>query len=159
MIDGGAIGNLCGDLWLGIRVVDATGNVPAMLIITRGGKVENAITGIQAMGKVVAELNNSIFSNCTESIDLLPGSADSILISNSRFSITTKLNHYEDGIVPGFFIRSTGYLLLKLLGPFLLMSPALMFLMLTLWEPGLIRMLQGLLLNDVNFKTLQPELT
>lgn len=123
VIDGGAIGNLCGDLWLGIRVVDATGNVPAMLIITRGGKVENAITGIQAMGKVVAELNNSIFSNCTESIDLLPGSADSILISNSRFSITTKLNHYEDGIVPGFFIRSTGVPFIKVVGTVFINEP------------------------------------
>ncbi|MCX6224058.1 MAG: zinc-dependent metalloprotease [Bacteroidia bacterium] len=107
-IDGGTIGNLCGDLWLGIQVSDTSGVRPARVSITQGGTVENARTGFIASGAVETELDKSVFRNCKESLVFIRGSSDSIQINNCTFLITTKLNHYEEGITPGIFVRSEG---------------------------------------------------
>ncbi|MFA5815346.1 MAG: hypothetical protein WC865_06980 [Bacteroidales bacterium] len=115
-IDGGTIGNLCGDLWLGIRVSDTPGARPARVSVTHGGIVEHARTGLIATGPVETELENSVFRNCEESLVFLRGSADSILIKNCTFRITTKLNHYEEGITPAFFVRSEGIPRLEVTG-------------------------------------------
>lgn len=115
-IDGGTIGNLCGDLWLGIRISDIIGIRPARVSITNGGIVEHARSGLIAAGPVETELENSVFRNCQESLVFFRGSSDSILVKNCTFRITTRLNHYEEGITPGFFLRSEGVSRLEVTG-------------------------------------------
>jgi hypothetical protein len=107
-IDGGTVGNLCGDLWLGIRINDSTGASRPGVSIIRGGAVENARTGLLAAGPMVTVLENSVFRNCEESVFFQAGSSDSIHINNCTFRITGKLNHYEEGITPVFFVSSEG---------------------------------------------------
>lgn len=107
-IDGGAIGNLCGDLWLGIRIDSIPGRQPAAVSIINGGRVENAFTGLMASGPVESNLENSIFNNCPEAIVFRRGCADTIRINGCSFRISSKLNHYEEGITPGTFIRAEG---------------------------------------------------
>lgn len=106
-IDGGTIGNLCGDLWAGIRVPENREGVPARVSISGGGAVEHARIGLLAAGPVATVFDHSVFRNCVESI-AIRGSADSIRVVNCTFRITSKLNHYEEGITPGFFIRTEG---------------------------------------------------
>lgn len=116
-IDGGIIGNLCGDLWSGIRVSKgASGAEPAVISVKREGIVANARTGLLAAGPVETELENAVFVNCVESLVFLPASSDSVLIKNCRFYFATRLNHYEEGIMPGFFVRSEGIPRLEITG-------------------------------------------
>jgi hypothetical protein len=107
-IDGGGIGNLCGDLWLGIRLAGLPGDREAVVSVTRGGRIENAETGLNASGPVTAVLENSSFINCPQSLLFKPGSTDSVRLSGCNFRITSKLNHYEEGVVPGIFVRTEG---------------------------------------------------
>ncbi len=122
-IDGGTIGNLCGDLWDGIRSEGTQGETPAWISFTHGGTIENARTGILANGPLKADLNNSVFRNCEESLVFLKGSADSIAIRDCNFRITTKLNHYEEGIAPVSFIRSEGVSSLSVSGSLFINEP------------------------------------
>lgn len=107
-IDGGTVGNLCGDLWLGLRTENNSGVRPALVSVVGNGMIENARTALLATGPVDTRLDGSVFKNCEESLVFLEGSADSISINNSNFQITTKLNRYEDGITPVSFLRSQG---------------------------------------------------
>lgn len=107
-IDGGTIGNLCGDLWLGIRLNCPPGGKPSYFSVTGRGAIENARAGLIADCRINAVINNAVFRNCRESLVFLNGSADSIHIGNSDFLITGKLNHYEEGVTPGSFVRSEG---------------------------------------------------
>ncbi len=108
IIDGGTVGNLCGDLWLGLRTGSKSGARPAVVSLVRNGTIENARIALLAEGPVDARLDGSVFKNCEESLVFLEGSADSISLINSSFRITTKLNRYEEGITPLSFIRSEG---------------------------------------------------
>jgi len=122
-IEGGTIGNLCGDLWLGIRISDISGVKPAEISVTHGGIVEHARAGLIAASPVETELENSVFRNCEESLVFLRGSSDSILIKNCTFRITTRLNHYEEGITPGSFLRTEGIPRLEVTGSIFVNEP------------------------------------
>ena len=107
-IDGGTIGNLCGDLWSGIRVPAGAAAVPAHISVIRSGTLEHARTALSAAGRADATLDRALFRNCAESLVFLPGSADSLKLTACSFRITTKLNHYEEGITPGEFLHFEG---------------------------------------------------
>ncbi|MDD4646137.1 MAG: hypothetical protein PHY99_09135, partial [Bacteroidales bacterium] len=105
-IDGGTIGNLCGDLWAGIRLNKEDSVTPAKIMIVNGGMVEHARVGLLASGPINVQLNNAGFRNCAESAAFLKGSADTVLVNDCMFAVTDKLNHYEEGITPGVFLRA-----------------------------------------------------
>jgi len=107
-VDGGTIGNLCGDLWTGIRLVDSLGVKPPRISIQNGGTIENAWTGLVATTPLDAKFEHSVFSNCPEAIVIRGNAQDTIRIEGCTFKITTKLNHYEDGIFPEIFTRFEG---------------------------------------------------
>jgi len=107
-IDGGTIGNLCGDLWSGIRISPVNGVRPAHVSIIRGGMLENALAGLKSAGRVETVFERPVFQNCVESVVFLAGSSDYINLNNSIFRITHKLNHYEDGLTPSSFINAEG---------------------------------------------------
>lgn len=115
-IEGGTIGNLCGDLWLGILAGDNSAVSPARISITRSGTVENARMGLTASRRVETEFENSIFRNCVESVTFLKGSSDTVRLANCTFLITSKLNHYEEGITPGCFFRADSIARLEVAG-------------------------------------------
>lgn len=116
VIDGGTIGNLCGDLWAGIQVEEHHGVNPAFIAVIHAGMLEHARIGILAAGPVKTVIEHAEFRNCEQSVVFLPGSADSIIVKNSAFHVTTKLNHYEEGITPSCFIYSEGIPRLEVIG-------------------------------------------
>jgi hypothetical protein len=115
-INGGTIGNLCGDLWLGIRVAEGADTLPAGVYLKNGGTIENARTGFEASGNVEAVLFGGIFRNCIESVVFLSGASDSLTIRNCKFLITNRLNHYEEGITPGDLVRTESVQRLEISG-------------------------------------------
>jgi hypothetical protein len=115
-IDGGTIGNLCGDLWMGVRISDTVSTSPAFVSLVNNGLIEHARTGILADGRVSAIYENSLFRNCVESIVYSPGASDTLVVKNSRFTITNKLNHYEEGVTPEYFIHADGLLCMDISG-------------------------------------------
>ncbi len=108
VIDGGTIGNLCGDLWSGLRPEVSTRSNPARITVSHNGTIENAYTGILAARLLEVNLENSVFRNCSESLVFPEISVDSLSLSNCSFLITTKLNHYEEGLTPVSFLRTDG---------------------------------------------------
>jgi hypothetical protein len=107
-VDGGTVGNLCGDLWSGIKVPEGTATEPAHISVIHSGTLENARTALSAAGHTDAVMDLAVFRNCEESLVFLPGSADTVKLTGCNFRITTRLNHYEEGITPGEFLHFDG---------------------------------------------------
>ena len=125
-IDGGTIGNRCGDLWQGIVAYASEDSRPAIINLINGGTVENARLGISISGKVTYNFTGGVFRNCEESAVLEAKPADTVRISDCSFVITSKLNHYEAGVTPAGFLRVKGSPALEVIGSTFVNEPATM---------------------------------
>lgn len=107
-VSGGTIGNLCGELWEGVRVPpEMTGQLP-VIALANGGSIEHARVGLWLSSPTILNVNEALFRNCSYSILIEEGVLDDLLIDRSQFLITDRLHQYEEGTVPGRFIDFRG---------------------------------------------------
>jgi hypothetical protein len=107
-IDGGTIGNLCGDLWEGILVAayDSAGRTP--VVIRKSGVIENARVGLTFDGLAVLSDEDAVFRNNVIGVLVRQGETAVSLIRRGHFRTTRLLNRHEEGAYPDVFVRSTG---------------------------------------------------
>ncbi len=106
IVGGGTLGNLCGDLWLGIRQISGpAGFREAPKIQLEGGTLENARIGIESHGEIVFDFSGFSFKNNIVALDLDGYPSDTLLLTACRFITTGRLNHYDEGVYPQTFAR------------------------------------------------------
>lgn len=115
-IDGGTIGNLCGDLWEGVRVADSADPDKPFISIHNNGSVENARIALNLTTAAELALAGSVFRNNIRSLVLNYCDTGQLSISESRFITTRFINHYEEGCLPASFIYSDGISNLEITG-------------------------------------------
>ncbi len=105
VINGGTIGNLCGDLWYGISVDDNGTSESEQLTIINGGTLENAKVALKYEGAAQLTGGTATFRNNQVGI-YLPQDDRPVTLKNIEFRTTRKLNRHEEGWAPQAFIQS-----------------------------------------------------
>lgn len=106
-VQGGTLGNLCGDLWTGIRLI-VDSDQPNLLtkLLIHGGVVENAKTGIITNCPQLIDLYDVWFKNNSLALDISGGFGyNDFAVDSCNFEIYRKINHWEEGGIPCFFVK------------------------------------------------------
>jgi|GEM_PF-1059223 len=90
----GVIGNLCGDLWSGIRIAEGGS------IFLKNGTIENARKALELNRPAMDSLSGIEFINNVTGLEISRPLADSLVIHHCLFMTTRRLNHYEVGEIP-----------------------------------------------------------
>jgi len=122
-IDGGTIGNLCGDLWEGIRSGGIGEEGRSLIDIGNAGRIENARLAIRYGSATALSLDGAVFRNNIRCLVLDSGTSGSQEIDNSTFEITRLINHHEEGLLPVDFIYARDWVKLRLTGCILRNEP------------------------------------
>jgi len=115
-VDGGTIGNLCGDLWEGIRVSDTVDSEKPSVAILNGGSIENARAALTLTAATDLSIAGAVFRNNIRSLILNYSDTGHQTIADGQFCTTRFINHYEEGCRPVSFIHSDGVSHLEVTG-------------------------------------------
>lgn len=115
-VDGGTIGNLCGDLWGGIRVSDSVDSEKPSVAILNDGSIENARAALNLSVATDLSIAGAIFRNNIRSLILNYSDTGHQTIADGQFRTTRSINHYEEGCRPISFIHSDGISHLEVTG-------------------------------------------
>ncbi|MCD6346270.1 MAG: zinc-dependent metalloprotease [Bacteroidales bacterium] len=99
-IHGGAIGNLCGDLWEGIFVRrDSSSDELSLpkIEIVDSGIIEYARTGLSIDCQADIRIDHASFRDCITSIDIVEEARDTLVIKNCTFLARRDYPHSDDG--------------------------------------------------------------
>ncbi|MFO7616698.1 MAG: hypothetical protein R6V75_05560 [Bacteroidales bacterium] len=107
-IDGGAIGNLCGELWAGIRIGPQPAGRLTEVALVNGGALINASTALLVGGRANIQLEEARFLNCVYGIVVDENLVNELLIDRCHFLIDSRINQYEEGAAPGGFVDFKG---------------------------------------------------
>ena len=101
-VDGGTLGNLCGDVWEGVYVMHNDSDNYSNISFS-GARVENARMGITIEGRHELSIDQTYFYNNLSSVKFsdCPGNE---VIENCRFEIIGRLNHWEEWQAPQSFV-------------------------------------------------------
>ncbi|MFH0761988.1 MAG: NosD domain-containing protein [Bacteroidota bacterium] len=122
-VDGGTIGNLCGDLWEGIRLDDAVESGKPSVAIINNGSIENTRNALSLSAATEFSLAGVVFRNNIRSLILNYSDTGHQTISDCKFETTRSLNHYEEGYRPIAGINSDGISHLEVTGCIFLNEP------------------------------------
>lgn len=115
-ISGGRIGNLCGDLWPGVSLIQISPEDHAEIRISNGGGIDNAWVAIRSDTRSLVKLERAAFRNSVQTIILTGVGNDTSYMVDSEFLTTSKINRYEEGTTPVSFIEATGSGVLQVSG-------------------------------------------
>ena len=101
-VENGTIGNLCGDIWEGV-FISRSDSVLGGKIDFINARLENAKTALTIESHPALKIDHTGFFNNLSSLRIL-GWQGKEKITNCRFIINNRLNHWEEGLVPGSFV-------------------------------------------------------
>ncbi len=106
----GSLGNLCGDLWKGIRYIrDSINTIASGGLILQDGVIENARTGILTNCMESIQLVGMTFRNNLLSLEITGDEDEGVGgIDSCLFEINRRINHWEAGEYPAVFVKLGG---------------------------------------------------